>query len=320
MKQEKTCFVFCPFSFYQNTNHKENKKMAYQDSKVYFDGGHYIAVPKENFPSRKGRNIPKKNIPQTDTKKIKFETAYAESQALPKRERKQYIAEQLKDEFISEEQTKDYVKQQTERKRNNACKRYTRLWRKVYLQGTWNFFVTFTYDNEKHTEQTFQKTLRNTLKHLVSRKGWKYIGVWERSSSERLHFHGIFYIPENAMVGELKQVSDYSTKQRRIQTTYQNTHFLQKFGRNDFKEINKNEIVQSVRYLLKYIEKSGEKLVYGGDLPTYFKSDIMDEDIACSIGVDDRKKLLFDNFNCWDEGCLIGKVSPETISQLRKCN
>lgn len=294
--------------------------MAYQDCKVYFDGGHYIAVPKENFPSRKGRNIPKKNSPQTDTKKAKFEKAYAESQVLPKRERKQYIAEQLKDEFISEEQTKDYVKQQTERKRNNACKRYARLWRKVYLQGTWNFFVTFTYDNEKHTEQTFQKTLRNTLKHLVSRKNWKYIGVWERSASERLHFHGIFYIPENDMVGELKQVSDYSTKQHRMQTTYQNTHFLQKSGRNDFKEIDKNEIVQSVRYLLKYIEKSGEKLVYGGDLPTYFKSDVMDEDIVCPTGIDGRKALLFDNFNCWDEGCLIGKVSPETISQLPKCN
>ena len=122
------------------------------------------------------------------------------------------------------------------------------------------------------------------------------------------------------MVGELKQVSDYSTKQHCMQTTYQNTRFSEQFGRNDFKEIDKNEIVQSVRYLLKYIEKSGEKLVYVGDLPTSFKSDIMDEDVACSIGVDDRKKLLFDNFNCWDEGCLIGKVSPDTISQLRKCN
>lgn len=294
--------------------------MAYQDCKVYFDGGHYIAVPKENFPSRKGRNTSKKISPQTDTKKAKFETAYAESQILPKRERKQYIAEQLKDEFISEEQTKEYVKQQSERKRNNAYKRYTRLWRKVYLQGNWNFFVTFTYDNEKHTEQTFQKTLRNTLKHLVNRKGWKYIGVWERSSNERLHFHGIFYIPENAMVGELKQVSDYSTKQHRMQTTYQNTHFLQKFGRNDFKEIDKNEIVQSVRYLLKYIEKSGEKLVYGGDLPTYFKSDVMDEDIVCHTGIDDRKALLFDDFNCWEDGCLVGKVCAETISRLPKCN
>lgn len=96
--------------------------MAYQDCKVYFDGGHYIAVPKENFPSRKGRNTQKKNSPQTDTKIIKFETAYAESQALPKRERKQYIEEQLKDEFATAEQTKEYVKQQTERKRNNAYK------------------------------------------------------------------------------------------------------------------------------------------------------------------------------------------------------
>ena len=177
-----------------------------------------------------------------------------------------------------------------------------------------------TYSDEKHTEQTFQKTLRNTLKHLISRKGWKYIGVWERSASERLHFHGIFYIPENAMVGELKQISDYSTKQHRMQTTYQNTHFLRYFGRNDFKAIDKNDVVQSVRYLLKYIEKSGERLVYGGDLPTYFKSDVMDEDIVCHTGIDDRKALLFDDFNCWDEGCRIGKVSPETISQLPKCN
>ena len=122
------------------------------------------------------------------------------------------------------------------------------------------------------------------------------------------------------MVGELKQVNDYSTKQHRMQTTYQNTHFLRYFGRNDFKAIDKNDVVQSVRYLLKYIEKSGERLVYGGDLPTYFKSDVMDEDIVCHTGIDDRKALLFDDFNCWEEGCLIGKVSPETISQLPKCN
>ena len=78
---------------------------------------------------RKGRATPKKSCPQTDTKKDKFETAYAEIQVLPKRER-------LQDEFATAEQTKEYVKQQTERKRNIACKHYTRLWRKVYLQGT----------------------------------------------------------------------------------------------------------------------------------------------------------------------------------------
>lgn len=294
--------------------------MPYKASKIYYDGSHYIAVPKENFPSRKCGKAARKSSTQTDSVKTKFEAAYAESQALPKRERKQYIAKRLQDDFATVEEANEYARRQTERKRNNACKRYTRLWRKVYLQGKWDYFVTFTYDNDKHTEESFRQSLRNTLKHLVSRKGWKYIGVWERSASERLHFHGIFYIPEHAMIGELKQVSDYSTKQHRMQTTYQNTHFSRRFGRNDFKAIDKNEVIESVRYLLKYIEKSGERLVYGGDLPTYFKSDITDEDIVCPTGIDGKKMLLYDDFNCWEDGCLVGKVCPETISRLPKCN
>ena len=294
--------------------------MPYKASKIYYDGSHYIAVPKENFPSRKGKKAVRKSNTQADSVKTKFEAAYAESQALPKREHKQYIAEKLQDDFATAEEAEEYVRRQTERKRNNACKRYTRLWRKVYLQGRWDYFVTLTYDNDKHTEESFRQSLRNTLKHLVSRKGWKYIGVWERSASERLHFHGIFYIPEDAMIGELKQVSDYSTKQHRMQTTYQNTHFSRRFGRNDFKAIDKTEVIESVRYLLKYIEKSGERLVYGGDLPTYFKSDITDEDIVCPTGIDGKKMLLYDDFNCWEDGCLVGKVCPETISRLPKCN
>ena len=294
--------------------------MPYKASKIYYDGSHYIAVPKENFPSRKCGKAARKSSTQTDSVNAKFEAAYAESQALPKCERKQYIAERLQNDFATAEEAKEYARRQTERKRNNACKRYTRLWRKVYLQGKWDYFVTLTYDSDKHTEEAFRQSLRNTLKHLVSRKGWKYIGVWERSASERLHFHGIFYIPEHAMIGELKQVSDYSTKQHRMQTTYQNTHFSRRFGRNDFKTIDKNEVIQSVRYLLKYIEKSGERLVFGGDLPTYFKSDITDEDIVCPTGIDGKKMLLYDDFNCWEDGCLVGKVCAETIARLPKCN
>ena len=295
--------------------------MPYQASKIYYDGSHYIAVPKETFPSCKGRKTARKSNLQTDSVKAKFETAYAESQALPKRERRKYVTEKLQGDFPDDKRAEEYVKRQTERKRNNAYKRYTRLWHKVYLQGNWNFFVTCTYSDEKHTEQTFQKTLRNTLKHLVSRKGWKYIGVWERSASERLHFHGIFYIPENAMVGELKQVSDYSTKQHRMQTTYQNTHFLKQFGRNDFKDIaTQDDISEAAKYITKYMEKSGERLVYGGKLPTYFRSDVLDEDVICAFGIDDRKVLLFDNFTCINEGEILGKVSKEIISQLPHCN
>ena len=123
------------------------------------------------------------------------------------------------------------------------------------------------------------------------------------------------------MIGEIIEVKDYSTKQHKMQTTFQNTHFLKELGRNDFKPIEiLRDITQSVKYLLKYIEKSGEKLVYGGKLPTYFNSDILDEDIACGYGVDDKKLLLFDSFRCIDEGEILGTVSPEIIKKMPKCN
>lgn len=301
--------------------------MPYKDTKIYFDGGHYIAIPPENFPSKqRKRKKPKPTTkPKTDgtpltTPKDKFETAYAESRNLPRRERKKYISEKLKNDFKTAEQVKEFVERNIERKKNNAYKRYTRLWRKVNLQGEWHYFVTFTYADGKLDEVQFKKKLRNALKHAVSRNGWKYIGVWERApETGRLHFHGIFYIPQ--MIGEIVEVKDYSTKSHRMQTTYQNAHFLKEFGRNDFKPIEiPIDITQSVKYLLKYIEKSGEKLVYGGKLPTYFKSDILDEDVACGFGVDERKLLLFDSFQCIDEGVLMGKVSPEVIEQMPKSN
>ena len=52
--------------------------------------------------------------------------------------------------------------------------------RKINLQ-TFNFFVTFTYNSELHTEESFRKKLKNCLSHFCTRKGWKYVGVWERS-------------------------------------------------------------------------------------------------------------------------------------------
>ena len=76
----------------------------------------------------------------------------------------------------------------------------------------------------------------------------------------------------------------------------------------------------ALAYLMKYIEKTGEKIVYSKGLPQYFISDILQEDIVCTIGQEDKKLLLFDDFMCLDEGCYIGNVSPEVIEQMRKCN
>lgn len=96
---------------------------------------------------------------------------------------------------------------------------------------------------------------------------------------------------------------------------------LRKFGRNDFKEIEHSSLVyQVISYILKYIRKTGEKVIYSKHLQTYFVSDILQSDIVCTIGQENRKLLLFDDFLCIDEGVVMGKVSPDVIKEMPKSN
>lgn len=296
--------------------------MPYRAAKISFDGSHYIATPKENFPRGKKRRAVCPQSPKDVEIKEQFETAYKESQKLPRKERKEYVKKAMEEAIPDKEQRQEYVEQGSERKKTNAIRRKVRLSRKVNLQREWNFFCTFTFSDEKHTEESFRKSLRNTLKHLVNRKGWKHIGVWERGGANgRLHFHGIFFIPSGGMVGELVATDDYSTKDHRMQTAHQNTYFLERYGRNDFQPLGSlQEIQHSLEYLMKYIEKSGERLIYGGKLPTYFESDILDEDVICHYGKDDRKAILADDFTCMVDGEVIGTVSPEVIEKMPKVN
>ena len=98
--------------------------------------------------------------------------------------------------------------------------------------------------------ESFKAKLQDCIKKMCHRIGWIYIGVWERSpNSNRLHFHGLFNIPENAMVGELTEHRDYSSKTHRMQTTLQNSYFTDRFGRNDFEPINKQELPERDRLL-----------------------------------------------------------------------
>ena len=73
-------------------------------------------------------------------------------------------------------------------------------------------------------------------------------------------------------------------------------------------------------YILKYIEKSGERIVYSRGLPQYFISDILPEDVVMKVGQEEKKLLLFDDFKCIDEGCIVGTVSEEIIKQMPKSN
>lgn len=291
--------------------------MDYAQTKVYFDGSHYVGIPKINQPWKKKKQKVNKTA-ESEAKKEKFEQAYKDNSDKKKKEKIEAITEEIKEDFKSEEQAKEFVKNNLARKKRNAIVRKTRLMRKLNLQE-WTHFCTFTYDDNKLNEEEFKKKLSNCFKKLCHRKDWKYIGVWERSpTNNRLHFHGIFYIPN--MVGELIEIKDYSTKKHQMQVSMQNTYFLERFGRNDFKELDQSMISNAATYLMKYIEKTGEKLVYSRGLATYFVSDILEDDIVCTIGQEDRKILLFDDFYCLDQGVLIGKVSKEVIKQMPKVN
>ena len=258
---------------------------------------------------------------RTMTRKELFDELYQQYLNKPRRIKLELIAKEMLPYFKTEELSRIYVNENIERKLRNLIARRIRLTRKANLQE-FNYFVTFTYDGKLHTEDSFRKGLKNCLRHLVERKQWKYIGVWERSpEKQRLHFHGIFYIPEGTMPGMLLDINDYNFNTHNRQITHQNTYFNERFGRSDFELIDDmDKMGDALAYIMKYIEKSGEKIVYSKGLPQFFISDVMDEDIICFTGLEDKKLLLSDDFTCWDEGCYVGKVSKAVIAQLRKCN
>lgn len=334
--------------------------MWYQECKVYSDGSHYIAIPHTTRKVKKATPKPeelitvveKKEQPDakdteqkqdttkkqenTDketnntnsatqerqmTRKELFEELYEKSKNMPKRSRRKYILDEMKKYFTNAQWATDYVDENIARKRRNLICRRVRLCRKVNL-ADFNYFCTFTYDGKKLTEEEFQSKLRTCFKMLCHRKHWRYVGVWERSPEKhRLHFHGLFDIPDGTLPGEIIEVNDYSPIKKRVQKTYQCTYFNERFGRSDFSKIDTNATLgAAVAYLIKYIEKSGEKIVYSKNLPQFFISDINEDDVICNIGQEEKKLLLFDDFTCWDEGEYVGPVSDETIAKLRKSN
>lgn len=249
-----------------------------------------------------------------------FDEVYELTRECNKKERKKQLFTALRPLCLDDEDCTKFIDEQLERVKKNNIKKRMRLVRKVNLQQ-FNYFATFTYDDKKLNEDSFRKKLKFTLSNFASKKGWKYIGVFERSPEKhRLHFHGLLSIPEGTMPGDLIEVSDYDTRKHRMQNTYQCRYFADRFGRVDFHPLDQNEIGETITYILKYIEKTGEKILYSRGLPQYFISDIVDEDIICPYDEEERKFVLNDQFTCYDYGEVMGTVSPEVIEKMRKSN
>ena len=95
---------------------------------------------------------------------------------------------------------KEVLQENFKRKRHNFNARKNRFIRKCSVNGM-NYFVTFTYADEKMTAEQFKKKLRTYLRNKVNRKGWKYFGVWEGwDGSVRLHFHALMFIDDEELL------------------------------------------------------------------------------------------------------------------------
>lgn len=251
-----------------------------------------------------------------------FEKLYAQAREMNKKSRRKFLCNGMRPYFKNEEETEAYVDAKLDAKLKALIARKTRFIRKAYL-NTFNYFVTFTYDDSKHDEASFKKKLSMCLSTFQSRKGWRYMGVWERApKTKRLHFHGLFFIPEGSMPGKMIEKKDFNLNTQRMQLTLQNEYFNLRFGRNDFEPIDKDLVKtgNAMAYILKYIDKTNEKIVYSRKLPMYVISDIDEKDVLCGIGEEDKKLLLQDKFMCYDEGEQIGEISQETKKRLRTSN
>ena len=262
--------------------------------KVYHDGSNYVAtkrVEKKSFP--------RSCAPKTELDMM-FELFYAKAMqnGLNKAQTVRFVFDALEANFFTPEiDLLEYVQRKVQDARRNFFARLKRFRRKAFL-NSWNFFTTITYDDKKMDELTFRFKLRKTLSNFHTRRGWKYMGVFERApETGRLHFHALMFIPENEMVGGIRRLRDYSTKEKKMQVSFSNTFFETAFGRNDFKPLSRIEMRfgNVLSYITKYLMKTGEKIVYSRGIASEIIKKLKPQDFACQYYDFVAKFVLFDD-------------------------
>lgn len=257
------------------------------------------------------------------TRADEFLKWYRESYGMRKKEQYAFIASKLAPYFESDEALHKYLDYKMECKRRSETARRIRCQRRAALHEL-SYFATFTYDDKKATEKEFEKRLLTALSNLASKKGWKYMGTWERGGdTDRLHFHAVLYIPEGKMVGKLELKRDYDVKKKRMVERMENSFFWDRFGRNKFELIDGTALTigTAVSYIIKYIEKSGGRIICSKGLRTFIETDIDNDDVVAQLREDDDKKyLLFDDFKVYKDGKELGAVTPGVLAQAKTVN
>ena len=267
--------------------------------KIYHDGDHPVAT---RIVRSKGKRPPKK--PANTAFDIAFDSLYfqAKRKGLKDEEMVDYIQAGLTKLYPASSTLRKYILEKIDKKQRNLWKRIKRFKRKVNM-NRWNYFVTFTCDPKKHTEESFMKKLRKCLSNLHTRRGWKYMGVFEYGDANgAIHFHALIYVPDGEMIGDIVAVSEYSKKRGERYTRYGNTFFDDAFGKSDFQEVNPVLLKRggTSRYLVKYITKTGEKIVYSRGIPAEICKELSDNDVVGTYLDFVTKYVLWDDVLDWE--------------------
>lgn len=307
----------CPFPFFEEPQGETWYK-------IYNDGAHFVGT-RVVRSQRKGcaTNTGREDID------ICFDSLYAAALREGLKDTKyekpmtEYITAGMQKLFADYQDERgrdlnDYISDKLKRKIHNVYARKKRFRRKAYL-NRWNYFVTLTFDNKKHTAESFREKLRKCLSNLKTRRNWRYMGVFEYSPEEqRLHFHAIMYIPDGEMLGKINQKKSYSPKTGKVETRNENTFFAESFGVNDFKEINAMALKHghTIEYILKYIEKQSERIVYSRGIPTEICKKLTDREIITEFTDYVEKSVFFDDVISWERDIMHYKYKQMSIIDL----
>ena len=145
---------------YQIDLFNRTKNPFTSEYKIYHDGSHYIA--RESVKGLKRRARKRERSELVTLFDFLFDEAI-KSDIATDVEKKQYIEDKFINDYCIElPDIKDFIEENFARKMRNIWQREKRFRRKAYL-NRWNYFVTFTYDGKKHTEETFIKRLRKIM-------------------------------------------------------------------------------------------------------------------------------------------------------------
>ncbi len=123
-------------------------------AKIYNDGSNWIAIPHTEKPYKARRQRKKR---EKSEELQQFETAFTKSKG-KRTNRKAKLLQEFTPMFKDKDEAEQFVEEHFNRLSRNRWERYKRMIRRGYT-NRWNYFCTYTYDSEKHTEETFRQSL-----------------------------------------------------------------------------------------------------------------------------------------------------------------